>query len=81
MNPAVKQAIEARIAALEPEINQATEILTSHVTAMNEAKAQVDVWTRNLHVLGLELDELVAALPEDQQPGYEPTTEDEEPGE
>lgn len=69
MNAAVQQAIEARITAVDAEIQQTTEVLTTHVTTMTEAKAQVDTYTHALHVLELEKDELVAALPiEDEEP-------------
>lgn len=79
MNTAVQQAITTRITQVDAEIQQATEILTSYVSSMNETKAQVDTWTHKLHVLGLEREELTAALPEEEQPADPEPTEDEEP--
>lgn len=79
MNPAVRQAIEARLTQVDAEIQSATEVLTTHVTTMNDAKAQMDEWTHKLHVLELERDELAQALPE--EPAPEPAIQDKEPSE
>lgn len=63
MTPAVQQAIEARVEKLDAEIQSATQTLTSHVDHLNTVKAAMDTWTHNLHVLELEREELVKALP------------------
>ncbi|AZS40054.1 hypothetical protein CVS54_01376 [Microbacterium oxydans] len=64
MNPAVRQAIEARIEALDEQITHSTEVLTSYQTARDEAEANVTLWSASVAHLTTERDELVAALPE-----------------